>query len=123
MNQKIITLAKDIINGINHVTTADNPSGSGYFTIFEQSFKNIYGDDITLQVAIECRLYEDELDHHLYYGLYSIPEISDGDDIGESDWSYTKEDNVEQLANLIEDLCKTFTRNYLWNLYKNTIAA
>ncbi len=115
---EIQKLANDIIDCIDHVTTVEQPSGSGYFAICKQVYEE---DNILLQVAIECCLYEDETDHHQYYGLYSVAEIADGEDISESNWSYTDKPDAEQLANLIADLYDTFTREYLLELYQKSL--
>lgn len=112
-----LELAKQIISCIDHVTTSDNPEGSGYFTICENKY--IFDDEeIKLQIAIEGCLYEDPDDHHRYYGLYSFAEISGGPNISESEWDYTDTESELQLSELITTLRLTFTRDYLRKLYK-----
>ena len=117
MNKKeALTLAKEIVSCI---TSCGSPGGSGYFIIAQHDY---YDDDtkdyvITLQVAIEVCKYKDDADGRLYYGVYSVPEVCGGDNIADSDWTFTEHCRVKEVADIIYELEKTFTQDYLWLLY------
>ena len=122
LNKKQATkLAKEIISNITNVTTSECPAGSGYFTLTKYDYTLNNGEPITLQLVIEVCEYENNLDKHHYYGIYYIPEINDGDNIGDSDWEYTKHCNVNELAHILILLEITFSKDYLWQLYQDTI--
>lgn len=119
-HDKALQLAKTVIANIDHVTTTENPRGSGYFIICSNNYKD--DGDLTLQLAFEVCEYEDDIDKHQYYGVYNVPEIDGGDNIAESDWEYTKNCDAEELANIFLEFEKTFTREYLYKLYKEMTA-
>ena len=113
-NKELSDLASDMIANTTHITDENNPRGSGYYTICE----NTYDDDTELDLAIECCKYKDETVGHTYYGVYYVPEISGGDDISDCDWAYTDKYSKKQLIEIIRNLENTFTKDYLWSLYK-----
>lgn len=122
LNKKQATkLAKEIISNITNVTTSECPAGSGYFTLVKYDYTLNDEESITLQLAVEVCEYEDNLDKHHYYGIYYVPEINGGDNIGDSDWEYTKHCNVNELAHILILLEIAFSKNYLWQLYQNII--
>ena len=119
LNKELFDIASDMIANITHISTKDNPSGSGYYTICENTY-DYNGEEIELELAIECCKYKDETDGRTYYGVYYVPEISGGDDISEPDWIYTEKCSKKQLVEALKELKNTYTRGYLWSLFEKT---
>ncbi len=75
---------------------------SGYFSVNEQIV-----DGIPVQTVF-C-VNKDNYDGKDVFAIYSIPEIVDGDNIGEADWEYTESLSVEELADKIRRLATAFS--------------
>lgn len=118
----IKTLVNEVIDNIDHISTVENPTGSGYFNLTKTEYTDKDGEEVTLTSFFEVCKYKDDSSKRFYYGVYSGAEVDGGDNICPYEWDYTDKLSKKELKSIIENLAeKVFSDDEMIRMYNESI--